>query len=448
MLEQVEKYIQDNNLANKGTPILVACSVGVDSMVLVKLLQLLTFPISIAHCNFQLRDEESDGDESFIRTYAEENNIPLFVKRFETIAYKKNSKISTQMAARELRYEWFEQIRKENNFHSIATAHHLDDQLETILMNFAKGTGVNGLSGMQAKNNFIIRPLLQIPKQSILQFAQDNHLAFREDSSNLTDDYQRNKIRHHITPKLLEINPNLYENVLQFTSIMQDTQTLLALQIDAIRKKCVSIKNGNTIIKINYVKQHPAKKTVLFLLLKDFGFTDIHIEQIFKVKESSKQFFSETHRLIIDRNELIITSIRHEILSHLLMDKIPNNIQFNQYKIQCSVVPIEHLNIKDSKNYAYIALEKLEFPLMLRYLKEGDYFYPFGIGKSKNPLKVGKKKIGKYFRDEKLSLLEKEQTPILFSKERAVWLVGHRIDDRFKVTGTTKEVLKFKIIKG
>ncbi len=448
MLEQIAKYIQDNNLANKGTPILVACSGGVDSMVLVDIFLKLDFKIAMAHCNFQLRGEESDEDENFIRTYAEKNNIPLFVNRFETIAYKKNAKISTQMAARDLRYEWFEQIRKENDLHSIATAHHLDDQLETILLNFTKGTGVNGLSGIRAKNNFIIRPLLQISKQSILQFAQENNIAFREDSSNRTDNYQRNKIRHHVTPKLLEINTNLYENVLQFSSIMQDTQALLELQMETIRKKCVSVKNGNTIIKINYVKQHLAKKTVLYYLLKDFGFTSSHIEQVFEAKESSKQFFSETHRLIIDRNEWIVTTIENEILSHLLMDKIPNNIQFNQYKIQCSVVPIEHLNIKDSKNYAYIALEKLEFPLMLRYLKDGDYFYPFGIGKPKNPLKVGKKKIGKYFRDEKLSLLEKEQTPILFSKERAVWLVGHRIDDRFKVTEATKEVLKFKIIKG
>lgn len=330
LVQLFKKNIEKEKLFQKNDLLLLAVSGGVDSVALCELCLQSGFHFLMVHCNFQLRGEESDEDENFIRTYAEKNNIPLFVNRFETIAYKKNAKISTQMAARDLRYEWFEQIRKENDLHSIATAHHLDDQLETILLNFTKGTGVNGLSGIRAKNSFIIRPLLQISKQSILQFAQENNIAFREDSSNRTDNYQRNKIRHHVTPKLLEINTNLYENVLQFSSIMQDTQALLELQMETIRKKCVSVKNGNTIIKINYVKQHLAKKTVLYYLLKDFGFTSSHIEQVFEAKESSKQFFSETHRLIIDRNEWIVTTIENEILSHLLMDKIPNNIQFNQ----------------------------------------------------------------------------------------------------------------------
>jgi tRNA(Ile)-lysidine synthase len=447
MINKIQHFIEENNLCNSGTPILIACSGGVDSMVLIEVLVNLKYKIAVAHCNFNLRGAESDGDAVFVEQYCLNNKIDFYYKKFDTKKYKQEQKISTQMVARNLRYEWFEQIRKENGFHFIATAHHLDDQLETILLNFTKGTGVNGLKGMLPKNNFIIRPMLAVSKQDILQFATEKNIEYRTDSSNDSKDYLRNKIRHDVVPILSEINPSLIQNINSFSNYMIDAQTLIVAQIKAIKKKCWSEKNGTILIHMNYIKEHRAKYTILYYLLKDFGFTQDSLLNILESKHVSTQFYSPTHRLIVDRNKLIVSYIQQEKNEILLFDKIPNQIIFNDIKIQCKIVPIEKLNIKSTNNYAYVDVAKISLPLKIRFLNEGDYFYPFGLGKSKNASKIGKKKVSKYFRDEKLNLLEKENTAIIFSDEKVVWLVGHRIDDRFKITAQTTKVLKLKLIK-
>ena len=450
MITRIQTYIQQHNLANVGTPILVACSGGVDSMVLVDVLLKLNYKIAIAHCNFQLRGKESDEDEQFIQQFASQNNIPFHVIKFDTKTHKQNNDLSTQMAARTLRYEWFEKIRKENGYHCIATAHHLDDQLETILLNITKGTGIKGLTGMSAKNGFIVRPFLEIAKQEILDYATENKIAFREDSSNASDDYQRNLIRHQIVPQLQKINPSLHNSIIDFIDRMNDYEMLSNEQIEVAKKKCYSEKNNIVEIKLGFIKTHKAGQTVLFHLLKDFGFNSNNVNQIYQsyiqTKESGKQFFSETHRFVIDRKSLFIVPKNIERENYLTFDKIPNQIIFNNYKIQCSLVPIHEATIKPSNRYAYFDADKIEFPLMIRYYKEGDYFYPFGMSKQRTPGKAGKKKLSKYFKDEKFSLLDKENTSVLFSGEKLIWLVGCRIDDRFKVTEKTKTVLKMLVV--
>lgn len=446
MLETVQFYIQQQNLSNSGTPILVACSGGIDSMVLINVLQKLNYTIAIAHCNFQLRFEESNEDEKFIEQYANENSIPFHVIKFDTKALKKEKNISTQMAARELRYEWFEQIRKENHYHKIAVAHHLDDQIETILLNLSKGTGIQGLAGMQAKNEFIIRPMLEISRQQIINYASENNIEYREDSSNASDDYQRNKLRHHVLPILKEINPDLSNTMRAFIERMNDYQVLNAEYIEQIKKKCYTEKEGIVEIKLGFIKSHSAGKTILYHLTKNMGIHADMLQKIIAVKESGKQFITDTHRLIVDRKSLFITNKENENEQHLLFTEIPKQFCFNQYKIQCSLVPIQELNIKTSPRYAYFDADKIEFPLLLRKAKEGDYFYPFGMSKSKTPGKVGKKKLSKYFKDEKFSLLDKEHAAVLFSGEKLIWLINHRTDDRFKVTPSTKRILKMVVV--
>jgi len=454
MQQKIQKYITQNNLFNSGTPILVASSGGVDSMVLIDVFLKSKYNIAIAHCNFQLRGKESDEDEQFIQQFASQNNIPFHVIKFDTKAYKQSNDISTQMAARALRYEWFEKIRKENNYHCIATAHHLDDQLENILLNITKGTGIKGLTGMQAKNGFIVRPFLEVSKQQILDYAKENNIAFREDSSNASDDYQRNLIRNQVVPQLQKINPALHTSVVDFIDRMNDYEALTNTQIEIIKKKCYSEKNGIAEIKFGFIKMHIAGQTILFHLLKEFGFNSDNVNQLFQTflslekleTQSGKQFFSETHRIVIDRRSLFIVPKNVERENYLSFDKIPNQIIFNNYKIQCSLVPIHELNIKTSNRYAYFDADKIEFPLLVRYYKEGDYFYPFGMSKPKTPGKAGKKKLSKYFKDEKFSLLDKENTAVLFSGEKLIWLINHRIDDRFKVTEKTKSVLKMVMI--
>jgi tRNA(Ile)-lysidine synthase len=452
MQQKIQTYIYNHNLANSGTTLLVACSGGVDSMVLIDVLIKLNFKIAIAHCNFQLRRNESDDDEKFIQQFASHNNLPFHVIKFDTKSYKKQHDVSTQMAARTLRYEWFEKVRIENRYHCIATAHHLDDQLETILLNITKGTGIKGLTGMQAKNGFVIRPLLEISKQEILVYAKQNNIVFREDSSNASDDYQRNLIRHHVVPQLQKINPSLHISMIDFINRMNDYETLTNQQIESIKKKCYSEKNGIAEIKLGFIKTQKAGQTILFHLLKEFGFNSDNVVQLFQSLKtleklySSKQFYSETHRIVIDRKSLFVVPKNIDRENYLSFDMLPNQIVFNNYKIQCKLVPIQELNIKPSNRYAYFDADKMEFPLLVRYYKEGDYFYPFGMSKPKTPGKAGKKKLSKYFKDEKFSLLDKENTAVLFSGEKLIWLVGHRIDDRFKVTEKTKSVLKMLIV--
>ncbi|MEN9447888.1 MAG: tRNA lysidine(34) synthetase TilS [Bacteroidota bacterium] len=450
MQQRTQTYIQQYNLANLGTPILLACSGGVDSMVLLDVLLKLNYKISIAHCNFQLRGEDSMGDEQFLREFAETHTLPFYTVRFETKAYKKANRQSTQMAARELRYEWLEKIRKENQLHFVATAHHLDDQLETILLNIAKGTGIKGLSGMQPKNGYIIRPFLEISKHDILKYSNDNKIVFREDISNASDDYQRNQLRHHVVPIMHQINPALYQTSMDFIHRMNDYEILVNEQLKSIKKKCWSEKNGIVEIKMGFIETHSAGKTILFHLLKEFGFNADQVRQLYDIRSakstSGKQFFSDSHRLVVDRRSAFVVLKEIDVLNYLSFEKIPNQIVFNNYTIQCSLVPIKELNIKTSNCFAYFDADKIEFPLLLRYAKDGDYFYPFGMSKPKTPGKVGKKKLSKYFKDEKFSLLEKENTPVLFSGEKLIWLVNHRIDDRYKVTENTKTVLKMKMV--
>lgn len=450
MISKIQKYIVQNNLFNSGTPVLVACSGGIDSMVLCDVLLKLNYKIAIAHCNFQLREIESDEDEKFVEQYGLQNKLKFHSVKFDTKDFKKGKTISTQMAARELRYEWFEKIRKENGYHSVATAHHLDDQLETILLNIAKGTGLKGLTGMQAKSGFVVRPFLEISKQEILNYATENKISFREDSSNTSDDYQRNLIRHHITPILHEINPDFSSAAIDFISRMNDYTFLTNEYIEKLKQKCWSEKNGIIEIKLGFIKSHKAGQTILFHLIKDFGFNTDQTCQVFKNltslnAESGRQFFSETHRVVVDRKCLFVVPKNAERENYMLFDKIPNQIIFNNYKIQCSLVPMNEVSIKSSNRCAYFDADKIEFPLMVRYYKEGDYFYPFGMSKPKTPGKTGKKKLSKYFKDEKFSLIEKENTAVLFSGEKLIWLINHRIDDRFKVTEKTKTVLKLMI---
>ncbi|MCB0507514.1 MAG: tRNA lysidine(34) synthetase TilS [Bacteroidetes bacterium] len=455
MLSSIQEYIQQHQLFNVGTPVLVACSGGVDSMVLCSILYKLNYKFAIAHCNFQLRAKDSDGDAMFVEDFAKQNKIQFFSTTFDTISFKKDKQISTQMAARELRYQWFEKIRKENHFHKIVTAHHLNDQIETILLNFTKGTGLQGLTGMQPKNGYIVRPMLNISKQAILQFAQENKIPYREDASNASDYYQRNKIRLHVVPKLEEINPAFETTMISFIQNMNDYAQLMNEYLQKIKQKCCSIKNDIVEIKTGFIQTHLAGKTILFHLINEYGFNASTAQQVYqtinqhpKAKTSnSQQFFSDSHRLIVDRKSIFIVNKNIERENYLLFDKIPKQIRFNNYTIQCSLVPIHEVNIKTSSRNAYFDADKLAFPLLIRYAKEADYFYPFGLSKPNNPNKIGKKKLSKYFKDEKFSLLEKENTPVLFSGEKMLWLVNHRIDDRFKISDKTKNVLKLVVTK-
>lgn len=456
MLNAVENAVKTSDLFNLSTPLLIACSGGRDSMALLFALQKSGFQkIEVAHCNFHLRGNESDGDEDFIKTYCRKSNIPFHSVQFDTKSFAKREGVSTQMAARSLRYEWLESTRKERNIHLIVVAHHQDDQAETILLQLIQGTGIHGLKGMQAKNDKIVRPLLNISREEINQYIDQHQIPFREDSSNNSTYYKRNFIRHEISPLLNKINSNYIQELSDFSQRMQETEILFNEQVEKIRKKVlVDWKEGHQLY-LTYLLNHPACDTLFHEILTPFGLSKEQIKELLhtakglkKENASGQTFYSATHRLVMDKKSLFILPLENELTSIEAYGKWPNQIIFNEYKIDVRLQPISKVNMHQSSRHAYLDADKIDFPIQIRFPETGDYFYPLGLGKAKNSEKAGKKKLSKFFKDIKLSVAERERTPIIKSGEKVLWVVNHRIDDRFKVTKATKNVVVLLITKG
>lgn len=453
MQNPINRVLLNSNLFNKSTPLLIACSGGRDSMVLLSSFIHCEFDnIHVAHCNFKLRNDASDKDQKLVKDFCSAHNISFHTIDFETSKFAKEHGISTQMAARELRYNWLEEIRLKHQLHLIISAHHRDDQVETVLLQLIQGTGIRGLKGMLHKNDKIVRPLLSISRDEINQYAEEFQVPYRDDSSNESNDYKRNFIRNKISPLLKEINNNYSQEIYDFTQRIQESIIIYDAQIDKIRKKVlVPWKEGQQLY-FTYLLHHPACDTLFYELLSPFNLNKEQVKEVaitakgLKRKNASGQnFYSKSHRLVMDKKSIFILPLDTPLTSIVAYDKWPNKIIFNEYKIDIDIKPIRKAHINKSNRYAFIDADKVEFPILIRYPEVGDYFYPYGMGKQQNPDKVGKKKLSKYFKDEKISLAERERTPILFSNQRAVWLVHHRIDDRFKVTEDTKNVVQLSI---
>ncbi len=456
MLDNVKNALISSNLFNKSTSLLIACSGGRDSMALLHAFVSAEFSkIEVAHCNFQLRNEESDGDEIFIRDYCQKHNIPFHTVRFETSVFAKENSVSTQMAARTLRYEWLETVRKERQLHLIAVAHHQDDQVETILLQLIQGTGIHGLKGMLAKNDKIVRPFLNISRQEINQYVEENKISYREDSSNNSTYYKRNFVRHEISPLLKKINSNYLQELSEFSQRMQESEFLFNEQVEKIRKKVLVPWKEGYQLYLTYLLNHPACNTLFHEMLTPFGLGKEQIKELLltakglkKENASGQTFYSGTHRMIMDKKSLFILPLENELTSLLTYDKWPNQIIFNDYKIDVRLQPVSKVNMHQSSRHAYLDADKINFPIQIRFPETGDYFYPFGLGKAKNAEKAGKKKLSKFFKDIKLSVAERERIPVIKSGERILWIVNHRIDDRYKVTESTKNVVVLLITKG
>lgn len=422
-------FLSPNSLKlnlNPNAKLLVAVSGGVDSMVLCDLLVKSKIDFAIAHCNFQLRGKDSDEDENFVVNYCEENQIEFFSKKFEVKNHKNSGNFSTQMAARELRYTWFEEIMKEQNFDYLVTAHHLNDALETFLINLSRGTGIKGLTGIQ-ENDQILRPLLPFSKAEILNYADENQLKWREDSSNASTDYVRNKIRHKIFPELKEIHPEFLNNFSQSIQFLKEENQLISNHLEEIKSRIFEEEKESIQISIDKIKKLNPIETYLHHLFSEFGFKSTN--EILKILQSENgEIRSKTHRLIRNRNEIILTKIK--------LEKFEQEIELNEFEIlekplYLRFLKSEERNLKADETLDY---DKIKFPLRLRKMKIGDIFYPFGM--------KGSKKLSKYFKDEKYSKIEKENAWLLVDDDdRIVYVVGKRIDDRFKITKHTHKYL-------
>ena len=431
MLLPFQNHLQEQFPQIFGAKLLVAISGGVDSVVLTHLCRESDLDISLAHCNFHLREEESEGDENFVLELGDALELEVYVEHFDTQLYSEEKKISIQMAARELRYQWFEELRDSLGFDYVLTAHHADDDLETFLINLVRGTGLEGLTGIPKRNEFLIRPLLPFSRENIESFARNHQLSWREDSSNASSKYLRNKLRHDVIPVLRELNPQLLESFQKTQSHLKKSSKLVEDYVSAIFLRVATETRYGYSFKIKLLKTLPHLKAVLYELFRTFGFTEWEDVYHLLDAQSGKMVISKTHRLIKDREELLLTQLPQE-----------QELQFSISEgEEVVMLPIGtfHIDLVDSvseisKNSIYVDRRKLSFPLIVRNWRTGDYFYPFGM--------EGKKKLSKFFKDNKLSLPEKENCWVMCSNGRIVWVVDQRADGRFSVDGDTSQILK------
>jgi tRNA(Ile)-lysidine synthase len=431
-------YIQKEKLFHKTEKILLTVSGGIDSVVMCELFHKAGYNFGIAHCNFQLRNNESDADEIFVEALAEKYHVEFHSIAFDTSAFAKKNKLSIQLAARELRYQWFEEIRSQYEYSYIATAHHQDDSIETFFINLIRGTGISGLHGILNKYGKIVRPLLFCRKNEIEIFAKKNKLKHREDSSNASDKYTRNKIRHQIIPLLKDLNPNLENTISRDMERLKNVELIYRTEIaKALAKISKKEKEGVT-FSIKKLKKISQINTYLYEFLKPYQFNATTVEEIISAfdGESGKQFFSSTHRLIKDRNFLLLENRSVELKNKPSVVKYlikKNTKKFTNDSVKLKLKTGANVSeLNTSNNIALIDFDKLVFPLEIRKWEKGDIFYPLGM--------KGKKKVSDFFIDKKLSLFQKESTNLLISKGEIVWIIGLRLDERFKITEKTKKI--------
>ncbi len=388
--------------------------------------------VTLAHCNFSLRGVESDGDETFVKALAETLDIAVYTKRFNTAAYAKAHKCSIQMAARELRYNWFSTLAEEQGFDFILTAHHADDNLETFLINFTRGTGLEGLTGIPETNGKFVRPLLPFSSHAIANYAKTHNITWRDDSSNASVKYLRNRLRHEVVPILKAINPSLLQSFQSTLGNLKDTADIVTESTNAVLKRAITtIDDTHIAFKISEFKKVNNPKAYLFEVFKDYGFTEWNDMEALLDAETGKQLFSNTHRLIKNRAELLLTHIQK---SEDEVIKIAHAESITQTPIGTLHIKTDDEITETPAQNIHVDADKLQFPLYLRKKKTGDVFYPKGM--------QGKKKLSKYFKDEKFSLIAKENTWLLCDKKNSIiWVVGRRADARFTVDKNTTKIL-------
>jgi tRNA(Ile)-lysidine synthase len=440
MLQRFIKYIEENKLFTPDDTILTGVSGGIDSVVLLDLLDKAGYSIGLAHCNFKLRGNDSDADEALVESLAGKYKKPLYRTSFDTKEYARENGISIEMAARKLRYNWFEVIRSKHHYNWITVAHHRDDQLETFFLNLARGTGLSGLTGMRTVNDKIVRPLLFASRKDIEQYCRENFLDFREDSSNESLEIQRNKIRHKVLPLMEELNPSFREGLIKTMGYLHDINTIQLQEIDHAWERVAIRKDKEYNISITELKLLDPLPTYLFQFLKPFHFKPEVVNDIFLTLDSvsGKQFLSRTHRLVRDRDTLIITSLKPDDQKMYYLDETCRELN-NPVKMKVSILERKYkFQIPESPRIGCIDMGKIQFPLIIRRWQRGDYFKPLGMN--------GIKKLSDFFIDLKMSLPEKEKTWILANGEQIVWIIGLRLDDRYKITPRTKNILKMELI--
>lgn len=440
MINQLHKYSKTEKLYQKGNKILIGVSGGTDSMVLLDLMRQEKVDIAVAHVNFKLRGEESDDDEKLVNDFCLKNKIPFFTVSYNTKKNSEEKRMSIQMAARELRYTFFEAKRKELKFDFIATAHHQNDLMETMLLNLVKGTGLSGLHGILPKQGKIIRPLLFATRMEIEKYAEENKIQFRTDSSNEQTKYERNKIRLEIIPLLKELNPSLENTMMENASRFLEVEFIFNQSIEKLKRKFIQRKANEASVFIAWLKNITFAKTFLFHWLNEFGFNNEQTKLIAEnlSAQTGKVFYSTSHQLVFDRKKLILSPIQTDISSVHLLEKKKDTIKLAEGILTTEIISTDKFSVPSDKNICCLDVDLLEFPLLIRRWKTGDYFYPLGMKKKK-------KKLSNFFTDEKFSLSKKQAAWIAVSGEKICAVLSQRIDERFKITPATKNIFVIEL---
>lgn len=434
MIEQFEQYRKQKKLFSSNDKILLAVSGGIDSAVMLDIFIRLKYNIAVAHCNFQLRGEESERDEEFVRTLCNNAGIRLHRKRFRTAEYANEKGISIQMAARDLRYNWLAGIKEEKNYDLVAMGHNLNDSIETMLINLTRGTGINGLTGISPKSGYVIRPLLFATRHIIREYSINNNIEYREDSSNIKTKYTRNKIRHNVIPVLQQINPSVLHSIDETSDHLRSTYIIYEQAIVTKRKEIVESIGKTVSIKTSALKKLNPLEAWVYELFKKWNFGKQQLGDIIQIihGKTGKQIFSKSHILTKDRDKIIITRLnteQHKLNIINSVDDLRNSLLIGDYKI----ISQKDVIISTDPSYAYLDADLIKFPLTIRKWKEGDFFYPLGM--------QGRKKVSDLLVDIKIPLPEKDNIYVLEMNDMIVWVIGLRIDNRFKVTESSEEVL-------
>ncbi len=443
LLKEFQGYIKKENLFQPKDKLLLAVSGGVDSVVLCELCKQAGYDFVIAHCNFQLRGEESERDEKFVTALAKKYAVELLVKKFNTEKYAAENKVSIQVAARELRYQWFHELIASAVATFVVTGHHANDNVETMLMNFFKGTGINGLKAILPKQGKIVRPLLFAKKETLIAFARDNNLAFTEDSSNASDKYTRNYFRNQLLPALQKVFPQAEDNLIENLQRFREVDELYQQSISLHKKKLMEPRGSEIHIPVLKLLRSQPLHSIVYEIIRDFGFTAHQAGDCIALLQSDtgRYIQSATHRIIRNRAWLIISPNQSTETQHILIEA-EGNCAFATNSLEIKKFPTSNLKLilgtaegQTSNEIAQLDAANIKFPLLLRKWKQGDYFYPLGMSK--------KKKISRFLIDLKLSMTQKEQVWVIEMNRKIIWVVGLRIDDRFRITDKTKEVIRF-----
>jgi len=440
--QQFLKFLKDNCHYHPQQKILVALSGGADSLALLHLFVSIKADVRAAHCNFNLRGEESDGDEKFVVDCCKAWDVPLYQKDFDTKGYAQKNGISIEMAARDLRYAWFDKLLATEKLDCLATGHHKDDSIETFFINLIRGTGIKGLSGIKPEYGSLIRPLLGFTRTEIEQYCVYNKLNYRTDSTNLESVYMRNKVRHQILPLFKDLNPSFMDTMESNMKHLAQVSSFFQTTVEGLKNQMVVEQDGSLLISLQHIQQFADKKLVLFELLNPYGFNGVIVSELVESIQnevSGKQFYSAGYRLIKDRHNIIVLPKEEKDREEVFY------INFDETEVKYpihlkleTIIKTDDFKIDKSNTVAQFDEKLLNFPLTLRKWRQGDSFKPLGMSNFK--------KLSDFFIDNKFSLKDKEDVWLLMSGDDIIWVVGHRTDERYKIGPKTNEITKITIL--